>query len=89
MLRLTRKGELERTVTLQVEGRLVLDWAPLLEREVEALLTTFQSVRLDLAQVAYVDGDGRETLKRLLSRRIEIVNCPPLILQILAIEGAA
>ena len=87
MLRLTRKREGEGKVTVLVEGRIVEAWAPLLERESEALLAMFRTVRLDLLGVTYMDSVGREALRRLLSQRVEIAHCSPLILQLLEWEG--
>lgn len=89
MLRLTQRRDCECTVTLVLEGRIVAEWAPLLERETAALLAEYEKVRLDLAHVTYVDGGGREAMQRLRSRTVEITNCPPLIRQLLDMEGPA
>ena len=88
MLRLTQRRDCECTVTLVLEGRIVAQWVALLERESAALLAEYEKVRLDLANVTYVDDGGREAMQRLRSQ-VEITNCPPLIRQLLDMEGPA
>jgi anti-anti-sigma regulatory factor len=70
--RITRK---EGSRTLKLEGRLVAEWAALLERECSDLLRSSTSVNLDLADVSFVDRAGIEVLERLSRAGIEI-RCP-------------
>jgi ABC-type transporter Mla MlaB component len=88
MLRLTRVSENGSTVTLRVEGRIIWEWAEFLERECEALFNEFSVVRMDLAEVSYVDRNGVAALRRLRSRPLEIANTPPLIQQLLDQDGS-
>lgn len=71
-LRITRVNEGTR---LRLEGRLVAQWAELLEREAAELLVD-DDVVLDLAAVGFVDRAGVEVLQR-LSRAGVTVLCRP------------
>lgn len=71
-LRITReKGSRART-TLKLEGSVAADWAALLERECSDLLRSRDAVRLDLADVRFVDRAGVEALERLSRAGVEI-----------------
>jgi hypothetical protein len=85
MLRLTPTSD-PTAVTLKAEGRIVAEWGDLLERECVARVARGERVRLDLGGVTYVDGVGVDVLRRLAPARIEIVNCRPLIGELLREE---
>ena len=70
--RITRE---EGSRTLKLEGRLVAEWAALLERECSDLLRSSSAVSLDLADVSFVDRAGVEALERLSRAGVEI-RCP-------------
>ena len=70
--RITRE---EGSRKLKLEGRLVAEWADLLERECSDLLRPSTSVSLDLADVSFVDRAGVEALERLSRAGVEI-RCP-------------
>jgi anti-anti-sigma regulatory factor len=71
-------------MALCVEGQITGEWAHLLERECRALLATDGVVRLDLGAVTYVDRTGVNVLTRLARNSVELVNCLPLIEELLA-----
>ena len=83
ILRLTRIPRNDPGVTLRAEGRVVGEWAMLLERECAAAASEFGVVDLDLAAVAYVDTKGVAALRRLMRNHVTIGNCPPLIHELL------
>ncbi len=83
MLRLTRIPSNDPGVTLRAEGRVVGEWAMLLERECAAAAGEFGVVHLDLAAVAYVDTKGVAALRRLVRSQVTIGGCPPLIHELL------
>ena len=68
-LRITRK---EGSRTLKLEGRLVAEWAALLERECFDLRRSRGAVNLDLADVSFVDRAGIEALDRLSRAGVDI-----------------
>ena len=73
--RITREAGSRSRATLKLEGRVVAEWAALLERECSALLRSSTSVSLDLAGVGFVDRAGVEALERLSRAGVEI-RCP-------------
>lgn len=83
MLRLTHETPNARTTTLRLEGRLVAGWGTLVARHCEALLQQVETVDLDLSGVSHVDREGVRVLQGLVSPRVRIANCPPLIKELL------
>ena len=73
--RITREEGSRSRATLRLEGRVVAQWAALLERECSELLRSSTSVSLDLAGVGFVDRAGVEALERLSRAGVEI-RCP-------------
>ncbi len=84
MLRLTRTEEHPHQVTLKAEGRIVAEWVDLLEAECLELVSAERQVLLDLADVSYLDRHAVEILRELTNGRISIVNCSPLVEELLA-----
>ena len=83
MLRITNAAEKGSEVTLQVEGRIVSEWAAQLESETERLLDAGKIVVLDLVGVTEVGPMGVAVLKSLLSKNVAIDRCPGLIKSLL------
>jgi anti-anti-sigma regulatory factor len=83
VLRITRVTEKPAVVTLKLEGRIVADWASVLERECSGLIQEGQSVLLDFSEVRFVDGRGLEVLKRIGSENLQIINSSDLIKELL------
>src|SRR5262249_38241721 len=73
--RITREEGSRSRATLKLEGRVVAEWAALLERECSDLLRSSTAVSLDLAGVGFVDRAGVEALERLSRAGVEI-RCP-------------
>jgi hypothetical protein len=71
-LRITREEGPGSRALLRLEGRVVAEWAALLERECVALLRSRCLVSLDLAGVNFVDRAGLEVLTRLGRAGVEI-----------------
>jgi ABC-type transporter Mla MlaB component len=75
-LRITREEGSRSRATLKLEGRVVGEWAALLNHECSDLLRSSIAVSLDLAGVGFVDRAGVEALGRLSRAGVEI-HCPP------------
>lgn len=88
MLRITKIGENPSLTTLKVEGRIVSDWASVLEGESLRLLEEKQAVLLDFSNVSFIDRRGVEMLRRIRARDVRIINCSPLIEDLLEGEDA-
>ena len=86
-LRITRARGSRFRANLRLEGRLVAEWAALLERECLDLLLSRGAVRLDLAGVVFVDRAGVEVLRRLSHMGVEIHCQSRLIASVLEGEG--
>ena len=79
MLRISRAAATPSLTTLRVEGRIVAEWVPVLERECWLALQENRHVRVDLSAVTFVDGRGVAALRRLGANALEIINCPEFI----------
>ena len=86
MLRISRATAASPLTTLRVEGRVVAEWVPVLERECWLTLRENGHVQVDLSAVTFVDGRGVVALRHLRAEDVEIVNCPEFIRELLGIS---
>jgi hypothetical protein len=86
MLRLTLTGDGTTQPQMKAEGRLVGDWAGLLETECSRLLSQSQRIELDMGGVTDVDARGLEALRRLRKQSVTLTACTPLMLALMAEE---
>ena len=87
MLRIKRKDVDAQRVVLVLQGRIVAEWADLLERECAELSRSDLLVALDLAEIVCIDRSGFEVLSRLSRAGIVITSCSPLMADTLEQEG--
>jgi len=79
MLRISRT-EVDGEVTLQLEGKLLAPWLD----ELEAMVVVGGNrLRLDLAQVTFVDRAGAELLRVLQVRGVAVMNCSQFVIELL------
>jgi ABC-type transporter Mla MlaB component len=83
VLRISRAAESASLTTLRVEGRIVAEWVPILERECWLALQENGHVQLDLSAVTFVDGRGVMVLRHLRANALEIINCREFIRELL------
>jgi anti-anti-sigma regulatory factor len=83
MLRITRIGESQSLVTLKVEGQIISEWVSLLEKEALSSLQEKKEVVLDFTEVTFINHNGVEMLQKISAENIRIVNCCPLIKDLL------
>ena len=83
MLRLTSTIRLPNDVVLLLEGQIMVEWVGLLEDQCLELLAAGRTVLLDLAGVSYIDRRGARLLRSLASRSVILINCPPLVDQLI------
>ena len=86
MLRLTLTGDGSTQAQMKAEGRLVGEWAGLLEAECSRLLSQSQRVELDMGGITDVDARGLEALRRLRKQSVTLTSCTPLMLALMAEE---
>ncbi len=65
MLKISTIAKDDKTVTLQVEGRIVGQWVQEVRRECEKGLAESSKVILDLSGVSFVNDQGIKVLKAL------------------------
>jgi anti-anti-sigma regulatory factor len=87
MLRIQRTDETADTVTLVLHGRIIAEWADLLERECAELMRSKSRVVLDLSEVMFISRFGLEALGRLDRAGARIAGCTPLFTAMLEQEG--
>ena len=83
LLRITREVESLSWTTLRVEGRIVAEWVPVLERECWLAHADDRPVRLDLSAVTFIDRRGVAALRRLGAKEFEVIKCPEFIAELL------
>lgn len=88
MLRLTLETSSSKRPGLRAEGRLIGDWAGLLEIECVRLLTEAAEIDLDLGGVTDVDARGLSALRGLRNKPVTLTGCTPIMLALLT-EGSA
>ena len=81
MLKISQIGVSNHSVTLKLEGRVVGPWVAELRRICEPLLAEDRALKLDLAEVSYVDAEGVDALNGFKSRGVKLKNCSPFVEQ--------
>ena len=81
MLKISQTGMANHSVTLKLEGRVIGPWVEELRRVCEAHFAEARAVKLDLAEVSYVDAEGAATLTGFRSRGVRLINCSPFVEQ--------
>jgi len=84
MLRLSRTSQGPGETVLKVEGQILADCVEVLEKECLELLGRDRRVLLDLGEVNYLDSRSAHVLRTLAADRVAIVNCSPLLQELLA-----
>jgi anti-anti-sigma regulatory factor len=87
VLRLRSEDQGTRKVILIVEGRIVGEWADLLEDVCLDRIRAGFVVVLDLSSVVFIGRRGIAALDRLVRIGTRITRCPPLIADLLEEEG--
>jgi len=73
MLKISQIGSAKGSVTLRLEGRIVGPWVGEARAACEKFLEEGRAMKLNLAEVAYVDQDGVKFLKEFSSRGVKLV----------------
>lgn len=75
MLKISEVASGDRVVTLWLEGRVVGPWVAEVSRACERLLGEGRVVKLNLAEVSFVDRTGLALLLQLRSRGVALDGC--------------
>jgi hypothetical protein len=79
VLRISSGLNSDAVVTLKVEGALVADWVPLLEKECLGYLDSGKLVELDFAGVSFVDRSGAAMVRGLVARGAQVARASALV----------
>jgi ABC-type transporter Mla MlaB component len=88
MLRLTQVVQTPELARLKIEGVITQTTLQILADELHRRLPDTQRIQLDFRDVVYLDAAGLELFRNLPQDRIEIVDCTPLIRELLSKELA-
>jgi anti-anti-sigma regulatory factor len=64
---------------MKLEGRITADWVSLLEKECLRFMEKNRKVVLDFSEVTFVDWRGVEMLQKISVNNVQVINCCPLI----------
>ena len=87
MLKITRTETNGKSVVLKLEGKIMRQWATLLDQECRTALKANHKVELDCAGVDYVDEQGLEVLKKLPTTKVTLISTPGYMTELLHIGG--
>lgn len=87
MLKITKTETGGGKVTFKLEGKIMNQWAALLDGECRAELLHRKSVELDCAGVDFLDQRGVEVLKNLPSSQVTLIGAPGYMTELLQIGG--
>jgi hypothetical protein len=79
MLRISELTPRNHSVTLRFEGRLVGPWVSEATQVCERLLDQTPLLKLDLADLSYLDRAGAMLLRDLRTRGVDLLNGSPFI----------
>ena len=81
MLKISSEDSGNHIVTLRLEGRIAEPWTSELRRICEKLLAEKRVVRLDMADVSYLDRTGAAVLSKLQSSGVSLMDCSPFTIE--------
>jgi ABC-type transporter Mla MlaB component len=86
MLKISQGEPLNQTVTLRFEGHVAGPWAAEAREACEKVLTQGRLLKLDLAEVEFLDPTGVALLSSLRSRGVVFVECSPFVAEQLKVS---
>ena len=87
MLKISKAEPVHHAVILRLEGRVVGPWVTELQKSCDEVLTEGRSLRLQLADVEFMDAQGVALLSNLRSRGVVLLECPPFAAEQLKANG--
>jgi len=87
MLKITPAEPVNHAVILRLEGRVVGPWVAELQTSCDEVLTEGRLLKLDLADVEFMDAQGVALLSSLRSRGVALLECPPFATEQLKANG--
>lgn len=87
MLKITTIQESRSDVLLKLEGKIIEQWAALLDGECRSYLRQKKFVNLECSGVEFVDGRGIEVLNNFPRNHLTLMSAPTFIMEMLHIGG--
>ena len=87
MLKIITLQENGSAVHLKLEGKIVAQWAALLDEVCRAHLRHRKFVRLDCAGVDFIDSQGVEVINKFPSKYVELTSTPGFVSEVLHSGG--
>jgi len=76
MLKITRVGQSDHEIALQLDGSVTGQWIELLRESAESVLNEGLQLTLDLANICFIDCEGLVLIKKLMGQGVRQVNAP-------------
>ena len=87
MLKITKIQESGSDVLLKLEGKIMAQWAALLDGECRSFLRQKKAVSLDCSHVDFIDQRGVEVVKNFPSTQVTLMSAPGFVTELLQIGG--
>ena len=87
MLKITKIQESGSDVLLKLEGKIMAQWAALLDGECRSFLRQKKAVCLDCSQVDFIDQRGVEVVRHFPSTQVTLMGAPGFVMELLQIGG--
>ncbi len=87
MLKITTVQESGVDVLVKLEGKIMAQWAALLDGECRSYLRQKKTVYLDCSSVDYVDERGLDVLHSLPQKHVTLMSTPGFLTELLQIGG--
>ena len=79
MLRISLVDSGNHGVVLRLEGRIAGPWVAEVRTACEALLAAGRSLKLDMAEVSFIDPEGVALLSSVTSQGVSLSECSPFV----------
>lgn len=87
MLKITNIQESRGDVLLKLEGKIMEQWAALLDGECRSYLRQKKAVYLDCSHVDFIDARGVEVLNNFPPSHVTLMSAPGFVTELLQIGG--
>lgn len=87
MLKITKIQESGSDVLLKLEGKIMAQWAALLDGECRSFLRQKKAVYLDCSHVDFIDQRGVEVVRNFPSTQVTLMSAPGFVTELLQIGG--
>ena len=87
MLKITKLEENGTKVLMKLEGKVMGQWAALLDGECRSFIRQKKAVYLECSNVDFVDDKGIEVLNNLSHTQVTLMSAPGFVTELLQIGG--